>query len=182
MRFDTQPERAPAETVAMTHPNLKYRIAMLERRWLVVALVSLGMGCTKSNPAATCDQGSCIDPNFPYCDADGSISGEPGSCVAVSCEPGAPNACHGDMLQMCNAAGNGYDLSPCDLGCSEVPKPHCKYLQPKYMPDICDTAAAIDRSDYLDDRNSSIRTSTRRVRAALSRKQGLTSASYTPTR
>ena len=48
------------------------------------------------------------------------------------------------MAFTCRSTGDGYDLEPCDLGCGEIPNPHCKYLQPKYLPEICDTAATSD--------------------------------------
>jgi hypothetical protein len=111
------------------------------RRFLVVSF--LFVGCTKANPSATCGDGTCTDPSFPYCDVDGSVGGVPGECVAVSCTPGEIKECRGDMAFTCSATGNGYELQPCDLGCSDVPTSHCKYLQPKYLPDICDAAANV---------------------------------------
>jgi hypothetical protein len=111
------------------------------RRFLVVSF--LVVGCTKANPSATCGDGTCTDPGFPYCDVDGSVGGVPGDCVAVSCTPGEIKECHGDMAFTCSSTGNGYELQPCDLGCSDVPASHCKYLQPKYLPDICDVPAVV---------------------------------------
>ena len=120
---------------------LKYSLPILAgRRGLLFLLV---VGCTKSNPSATCDNGSCPDPRFPYCDIDGSVGGNAGECVAVSCTPGEIKECREDAAFTCNSTGNGYDIVPCDLGCHDSPAPHCKYLQPKYMPDICDVAATV---------------------------------------
>jgi hypothetical protein len=121
--------------------GLKYSAPMLlGRRVLFLFLV---FGCTKANPSATCPDGTCTDPDFPYCDTDGSIGGIPNECVAVSCTPGEIKECRGDAAFACSAAGNGYGLQSCDLGCSDNPTSHCKYLQPKYLPDVCDAAATV---------------------------------------
>ncbi|MEP6865492.1 MAG: hypothetical protein ABJE66_33035 [Deltaproteobacteria bacterium] len=45
------------------------------------------------------------------------------------------------MAVACSSTGDGYETHQCDLGCTDVPVAHCKYVQPKYLPDICDTAA-----------------------------------------
>jgi len=63
----------------------------------------------------------------------------------VSCIPGEIAACAGDDAMTCNASGDGYDPVGCDLGCSETPKPHCKYIEPRYLPDVCDSAATEDK-------------------------------------
>ncbi|MEO8548787.1 MAG: hypothetical protein ABI678_02395 [Kofleriaceae bacterium] len=110
-------------------------------RGLVVGLIA---ACTTANPAATCGDGSCTDPNFPYCDATGEVSGEVGTCVAVTCEPGEIKACVQEQALACVATGNGYELLPCELGCSESPSPHCKYLQPRYLPNVCDQGGSTD--------------------------------------
>src|SRR5689334_15490959 len=86
-------------------------------RRLVVCLI-LVAACTKKNPSASCTDGVCSDPNFPFCDVDGVIGGEPNSCIAVSCTTGEFGACDGDNVLTCNAAGNGYDTNPCGTGCS----------------------------------------------------------------
>jgi len=118
----------------MTYPHC------MRSGWLVIVFVS----CTKANPAATCTDGSCSDPAFSYCDTDGLISGEPGTCIAVSCTPGTIKACRDEMAVTCTDDGAGYALQSCDLGCADAPQPHCRYLQPKYVPDVCDTQATND--------------------------------------
>lgn len=112
---------------------------MVGRGW-ILALVCAA-SCTKSNPGATCSDGSCTDPAFPYCDSDGSVDGTPGECIAVSCAPGTILTCKGSQAFTCTATGDGYELDDCTLGCVDGPAPHCKYLQPTYMPDVCDTPA-----------------------------------------
>jgi hypothetical protein len=121
--------------------GLNYSVPMLSGwRFLVVVVSFLVVGCTKANPSATCNDGTCTDPDFPYCDVDGSVGGVPGDCVAVSCTPGEIKECRADMAFTCNPMGSGYALESCDLGCADTPTPHCKYLQPKYLPDACETS------------------------------------------
>lgn len=83
---------------------------------LVAALVS---GCTKPNPKS-CRDGTCTDPALPFCDVDGALSGEPETCIAVSCTPGEFTACRGDLAITCNGAGTDYDLLQCERGCDET--------------------------------------------------------------
>ena len=83
--------------------------------WIVLLAC---VGCTKPNPAASCANGTCSDPAYPYCDVDGAIAGEPGTCIAVNCAPGSVGACEGgNAALICNTAGNGYDQEPCAFGC-----------------------------------------------------------------
>jgi hypothetical protein len=151
-----------------------------------LVLVSLGLlGCTKPNPAATCADGACIDPDFPFCDVDGVISGESNVCVSLSCTPGDFLECRGDNEVVCNAGGTDYEVDACQTGCSaasngcnacvantsvcgdhmvehcgadgmqaapemcqldcvDAPTPHCGYLEPRYLPDVCDVPASGD--------------------------------------
>jgi hypothetical protein len=74
--------------------------------------------CTRANPRS-CLDGSCTDPAFPYCDADGKLEGEPNSCIAVSCTAGELIACREDSELRCNALGGDYELVSCPLGCAE---------------------------------------------------------------
>ncbi|HEY0252484.1 MAG TPA: hypothetical protein VGC41_13205, partial [Kofleriaceae bacterium] len=98
--------------------------------------------CTQANPAATCSDLTCSDPNYPYCDIDGSVGGIPGTCVSVSCTPGDIKECRDAGAFTCNSAGNGYELQSCDLGCSSTGAPHCKTLELKYLADTCDAPAS----------------------------------------
>lgn len=84
----------------------------------LVAALSCAVSCTKPNPL-DCSDGTCSDQAHPYCDKDGTVNGEPNTCIAVSCS--ASNAfveCKGDVAVSCNAAGDGYDLMQCSNGCS----------------------------------------------------------------
>jgi len=110
--------------------------------WRACVLAAIcATNCTKANPGATCTNGTCTDPAFPYCDSDGSVGGTAGECIAVSCTPGEIKECQGSQAFTCNATGDGYELDDCALGCADGPPPHCKYVQPTYIPDICDAAA-----------------------------------------
>ncbi len=84
-------------------------------RFLV--LVCFLVACTKPNPAATCPQGFCVDAEFGFCDVEGTFSGEPGTCIAVNCNPGEFAACRGDQAITCNATGDDFDLAECPFGC-----------------------------------------------------------------
>ena len=121
----------------------------------VVALVLVGCG-TKPNPAS-CIDNHCSDPDLPFCDVDGSIGGEPNTCIAVTCTPGEFEACRGDRALTCNTAGDNYELVECQYGCSAEANgckacdaPECeKHIIPKYVPDACNqltTAGALSIS------------------------------------
>jgi hypothetical protein len=86
---------------------------------VVVLGLVLAAACTKPNPAANCGgNGVCTEPSHQYCDVDGSISGDPNTCVAVSCTAGEIKSCAGSSSALvCNAGGNGYDTQSCAYGC-----------------------------------------------------------------
>ena len=110
----------------------------------LIALL-LAIGCTTQNPARSCADGTCSDDSFPYCDVDGAVTGEPFTCIAVSCEPGEIVACsEGGQAITCNSTGDSLDTLSCDYGsCLGTPTPHCPYLEPQYLPDVCDVTAPI---------------------------------------
>jgi hypothetical protein len=56
-------------------------------------LLALLVSCTTANTNKACSEGSCKDPAFPYCDVEGAISNEPGTCIAVTCTPGEIETC-----------------------------------------------------------------------------------------
>jgi hypothetical protein len=80
----------------------------ISRAYWSVMLVAL-LACTRPNPAATCGDGHCADPAFPFCDVDGSVGGEAGACIAVECQPSEFHSCRGSQALICNATGNSYD-------------------------------------------------------------------------
>lgn len=153
-------------------------------RWVLQACMGmLVVSCTAPNPRV-CQDGTCPDPAYPFCDVDGAIGGTSNACIAVSCEPTEFAACRGDSAIVCNAAGANYDVTECASGCSETqracnacaidsatcsgdalktcgpdgrvasseecalgcvdsPAPHCRYIEPRYLPSICDASATI---------------------------------------
>ena len=85
---------------------------------MVIGVLALVVGCTKSNPAATCTNGSCRDPAYPFCDADGAIAGIPGTCIAVQCTAGQFGACRADDVSLvCSSSGDNYNAVQCANGC-----------------------------------------------------------------
>lgn len=103
-------------------------------------LAGLVTACTRPNPAATCPDGTCSDPDFWFCDVDGVVAGTPGTCVSLSCSPAQPVLCRGSDLLICNATGNGLEPSHCAHECVPDGIPHCDRLLPKYLPDVCTKA------------------------------------------
>src|SRR5262245_4491356 len=169
----------------MSHENRSTMMThnVLARVGIVLGVVA-GTGCgslTKPNPLS-CLDGYCSDQAHPFCDVDGAFSGTPGLCLAVDCRPLAFEACRGDDAIVCNASGDDYDITHCELGCGDaaggcmqckpnatacdsgnvrhcdangvpvqserceyacaaMPTAHCAYLEPKYLPTICDAPA-----------------------------------------
>lgn len=126
----------------------------------------LAAGCTKPNPALSCENGLCTDPVVPFCDVTGSIGGEPNTCIHVSCTPNEFAECRDDKALTCNSSGDDYELVTCPYGCNaemrgcnECTTPECeKHIIPRYVPGVCDslatdepltisTATTIDTSD-----------------------------------
>jgi hypothetical protein len=130
----------------MSNPPIRatwWRLALWLSLWLALCL-ALAAGCgTVANPAS-CADGFCHDPAFPFCDVDGTIGG--GSrltCIAVACTPRELAACRGDEAIVCNATGDDYDVAHCEGGCS-AEGGGCKptHIIPKYLPTVCDQPAA----------------------------------------
>lgn len=84
--------------------------------WLVFSILSTA--CTRDNPRS-CQDGTCTDPAYPYCDADGALQGERGVCIAVACSPGEFVACSSESEIRCNSAGDNYEVDPCPSGCGD---------------------------------------------------------------
>ena len=58
------------------------------------------------------------------------------------CQPGL-STCDGAVLESCDAEGLPLADETCQLSCVAAPTAHCAYLSPRYLPDICDAAAAM---------------------------------------
>lgn len=85
-------------------------------RWAAL-LANCLLGCTTPNPRS-CADGACTEPAFPFCDLDGTLQGEPNTCVAIDCTPLAVVACRGDVELRCNQLGNNLDSTQCQGTCS----------------------------------------------------------------
>lgn len=87
-------------------------------RWRVVVVVLGLAACTKPNPRS-CADGTCTDPEFPFCDVTGELEGTPQTCIAVECAPGEFRGCRDDLAITCNAEGTDFDLVECGRGCED---------------------------------------------------------------
>ncbi len=77
-------------------------------------------------------------------------------CIETACEVGTTR-CGAGTLERCNELGE-YVSEACPAGCVEAPEPHCAYLEPQYLPDVCDVPALevdsrldlLELGDYLN--------------------------------
>ena len=119
---------------------------------LSLFLLAVTSGCTTAPNPKSCADDFCHDPALPFCDADGSISGTPNTCVAVACTANEFAGCRGDEVLTCNAAGSDYDVTLCEFGCNEEAKgcnacvpgsPDCTpQIIPVHMPAACNALAS----------------------------------------
>ncbi len=96
---------------------------------------------------------SAVDPAFPFCDADGSIAGQPQTCIEVACTADAFETCQGDNAIVCNAAGNNFVVVSCPFGCEDTTG--CRDCMvnsqcPSEVP-ICDLSTSQCRRCVVDD-------------------------------
>lgn len=106
---------------------------MIENRWMSLwrvglVLAVLASACTKPNPQS-CQDGTCTDPAFPFCDLDGALAGEEQTCIAVACTANEFVACRGDRAITCNTTGTDYELELCGGGCDEAAN-GCRLCEP----------------------------------------------------
>jgi hypothetical protein len=68
------------------------------------------------------------------------------SAAAHGCNMCTPDSsyCTADGVQHCGSDGAPSTFDQCAAGCSSNPAPHCQYLQPRYLGDICATPATDD--------------------------------------
>jgi hypothetical protein len=101
----------------------------------------------------TCIAVSCTAGAFVACDQDRSITCNsdgtnydvtqcPNGCSADTngCRPCAPGSmtCGNGEVDVCDNTGMPHAES-CAGACVDSPSPHCEYIQPRYLPDVCDT-------------------------------------------
>jgi hypothetical protein len=99
----------------MSQQRFRYDARMTLCRVLLGVVVVAA--CTKPNKAKQCMDGTCTRPEFPFCDVTGFASGEPGTCVAVTCSPGEFGECRGDYEVRCNGDGTNFEVVQCERGC-----------------------------------------------------------------
>lgn len=58
-----------------------------------------------------------------------------------TCSPGAESCDADGNVVKCNDMGIEVVEQTCPAGCTQAPSPHCSYLEPRYLPDICDVPA-----------------------------------------
>ena len=94
---------------------------------------------------------ACRGDEQVACNSDGSdfeITSCPFGCseslqACHQCRPDK-STCNGATVNQCGPDGLPASSEVCKLGCTDLPTPHCTYLAPKYLPDICDAAAGLD--------------------------------------
>lgn len=91
-------------------------------------------GCRGDNEIVCNDTGNNYD--ISHCD-HGCDATE--GCKAVSCVPNTTK-CGQRVVETCSATGV-LTTQACDVGCFEMPTPHCAYIEPKYLPNVCDAMA-----------------------------------------
>jgi len=91
-------------------------------------------GCRADN-ALVCNAGG---DNYDISHCDNGCDPVKG-CKQVSCEPNTTR-CGDRVVETCSATGV-LTTQACDIGCVEAPAPHCAYISPKYLPDVCDAPA-----------------------------------------
>ncbi len=91
-------------------------------------------GC-RGDSAIVCNAGG-NDYDLSHCDHGcDPVEG----CRSVSCVP-STTKCGDRVVETCSATG-ALTTQACDLGCVDAPSPHCAYIEPKYLPDVCDVPA-----------------------------------------
>jgi hypothetical protein len=85
---------------------------------------------------ATGDGSTMEDCGAPGCNADARRCNQ---CVPNTDSCGATET----EIAHCGPDGLPGGQGTCELGCIEEPTSHCEYLEPRYLPDICDAIAVI---------------------------------------
>jgi hypothetical protein len=125
---------------------------------VLVGVLLFCVACSTTPNPASCLDHHCSDPNRPFCDVDGSIGGDPNTCIAVECDPNAFKECREDRALTCNATGDNFDLLDCEFGCDAngciaCNTPDCeKRIVPRYVPNACDELSP--RVSFLVDANT----------------------------
>ena len=102
----------------------------------VVCTPNAFLACSDASTAQLCNAtgDGFVDQS---CGAPG-CNGTAGRCN--DCVPSS-TACDGAVVERCDADGLALPDETCTLSCVDAPAPHCAYISPKYLPDICDQLA-----------------------------------------
>jgi hypothetical protein len=73
----------------------------------------------------------------------GVLDGPSADAAGDTCTPD-DLACGEGVVNQCNQNGQWMAVESCAADCVAAPSPHCAYLEPKYLPDICDEPATAD--------------------------------------
>lgn len=68
-------------------------------------------------------------------------------CIVKSCVPNTVS-CGDRVVEECDANGVLHTTA-CDLSCTSSPAPHCAYISPQYLPDVCDALATEPTRDVI---------------------------------
>jgi len=132
----------------------------------VLLLLCLASACGFPRPADVLSDGeiACTANQFVACDGtvlytcnatgDGTTTQDCGAsgCNADAkrcnqCTPNADSCGVGpNELDHCGPDGLPAGSDTCALACTAAPTPHCPYLEPRYLPDVCDAVATM--SDF----------------------------------
>ena len=101
----------------------------------------------------TCVKPSCTANEFVTCDGSNAITcnSDATDYLSMACQFGcsatnggcnqcaaSSSTCSGSAVATCDASGVVH-TEQCAGSCVDAPTPHCQYLSPKYLPDICET-------------------------------------------
>lgn len=99
--------------------------------------------CTP-NQFQSCSGNSAVVCNAAGTGVDMTDCGAPGcNATAGRCNMCVPDSatCAGTAVNTCGPDGLPGPTETCSLSCTPTPSAHCTYLQPVYLPNICDTPA-----------------------------------------
>ena len=127
---------------------------------LLLSLFCSTAACSFPRPADVPEPISCTANEFFECDGnglqtcngtgDGAVTQDCGvaGCNAAAkrcnqCVPSTDSCGAGtSAIDHCGPDGLPASQDGCALGCVAIPKAHCSFLEPRYLPDVCEAAAA----------------------------------------
>jgi hypothetical protein len=104
------------------------------------------IGCDDASTARFCNS-SGVGTRTQNCFAAGCNAAF-GRCNV--CSPGS-TSCGSGLVQHCDQFGMPAADEPCPSSCASAPVAHCAYLQPTYLPDLCNSPASTPTLDIATD-------------------------------